>query len=198
MELNGLGPVGIYIRDTPYVIPGYQSLKQWEQQSGTPCKLIIAAGTYNNIARFIKQSREREESWVVSSLSFTGAEELQLDLEEYGVTRKVIMTQVVPLLDSQLPIVEEAKEKLGEKLGYISLEGYIVGKMTLEILKAIPGEINRESFLEQVAKSRFDLGGVMIDFTQGNTQASDLVVISFLSSEGFIGLNKNELFSLFQ
>ena len=118
---------------------------------------------------------------MISSLSFAHAEELQFDLEEYGVKDKVILTEVVPSLDSNLPIVQEAKSQLKNEFDRVSLEGYIVGKMTLKILRAIPGKISRESFLKQVAISKFDLGGIAIDLTQGRTQSSDLVSITVLT-----------------
>ena len=198
MEMNGLGPVGVYTRNTPDVTPGYQSLKQWEKKTGTNCRLVVTAGTYSNVARFIKIARDAGEDWVVSSLSFTGAEELQFDLEEYGVTEKVVMTQVVPLLDADFPIIQEARAELAERLGYVSLEGYIVGKMTLKILSDIPGELSRDNFLKQVSVSRFDLGGITIDLTRGRAQASDLVVASVLTPQGFTGLNFNEFAAMFQ
>ncbi|MGK7923970.1 MAG: ABC transporter substrate-binding protein [Spirulina sp.] len=182
---NAIAPIGLYTRNTPDVLPGYESLKSWEQTAKTQCKLVITAGAYSNIARFVKLSREKGENWIVSALSFTGADNFQLDLEEYGVTQKVIMTQVVPLLHSNLPIVKEAKSKLADEFGFVSLEGYIVGKMTLEILNQIPGELNRKNFMEQVARAKFDLGGVEIDFTKNANQGSNLVVLSYLTPRGF-------------
>ncbi len=174
-------PVGFYPRNTPYVDKGYNSLKKWEKNTGINCRLVVTAGTSTNIARFIKLAQEKEEDWVISSLSFAHAEELQFDLEEYGVKDKVILTEVVPSLDSNLPIVQEAKSQLKNEFDRVSLEGYIVGKMTLKILRAIPGKISRESFLKQVAISKFDLGGIAIDLTQGRTQSSDLVSITVLT-----------------
>ncbi len=195
-----LGPVGFYQRNTPYVRSGYDSLKRWEKIRGINCKLVITAGTFSNIARFIKLAQDEGNNWVISSLSFADAQELKLDLEEYGITDKVkvIMTQVVPPLESALPIVKEAKSKLkGDKFNNVSLEGYIVGKMTLKILQEIPGKINRENFLKQIAVSQFDLGGVSIDLTKGRTQASDLVLITVLTPEGFRQLDVEQLKDIF-
>ncbi|MEM1169059.1 MAG: ABC transporter substrate-binding protein [Cyanobacteria bacterium P01_H01_bin.35] len=193
-----LSPVGFYARNTPYVREGYNSLKQWEKNTGIKCRLIVTAGTSTNIARFINLAQDEGEGWVISSLSFADQEELQFDLEEYGIKDKVIMTQVVPSLHSNLPIVQEAKSKLENEFDNVSLEGYIVGKMTLEILQTIPGEINRDSFLKQVTISQFDLGGVSIDFTQGRTQSSDLVLINVLTPQGFKHLKKDELRDIFE
>ncbi|NEP38741.1 MAG: ABC transporter substrate-binding protein [Okeania sp. SIO2G4] len=193
-----LSPVGFYPRNTPYVKEGYNSLKKWEKNTGRNCRLVVTAGTSTNIARFIKLAQEKREDWVISSLSFAHAEELQFDLEEYGIKDKVILTEVVPSLNSDLPIVQEAKYQLKNEFDRVSLEGYIVGKMTLKILQTIPGEINRDSFLKQVTISQFDLGGVSIDFTQGRTQSSDLVLINVLTPQGFKHLKPDKLRDIFQ
>ncbi len=176
-----LGPVGFYSRNTPDVEPGYKSLEDWEKKY-KKCKLVVTAGTSSNISGFINHARENKKDWLISSLSFAHAQELKLDLEEYGIENNVILTQVVPSLES-LDIVKEAKSKLKDKFNNVSLEGYIVGKMTLKILQKIRGKINRKNFLK-AAKSKFDLGGVCIDLTQGRTQASDLVLISELKLKG--------------
>ena len=192
-----LGPIGFYPRNTPYTKEGYNSLKQWEKNTGINCRLVVTAATSTNAARFINVAKKEGEPWVISSLSFAHKEELQFDLEEYGITDQVIITEVVPQLDSDLPIVQEAKSKLNSKFDHVSLEGYIIGKMTLKILKAIPGEINRESFLKQAAMSKFDLGGVVIDFTKGLNNSSNLVLISILTPQGFKDFHKYDSEKLF-
>ncbi|MEL6440164.1 MAG: ABC transporter substrate-binding protein [Cyanobacteria bacterium J06621_8] len=184
-DRNNIGPVGVYTRNTLDSESGYNSLKEWEKRSDNKCRLVITAATYRNLTYFTKISRERGNKWIISALSFTGADELRWDLEEYNLTDGIIMTQVVPLLDSELPIVQSARSALGENLGVISLEGYVVSKMLLKILQDIPGELTRESFLQQVQKSRFDLGGIPIDFTDGDNQGADLIIVSQIKPEGF-------------
>lgn len=191
-------PVGFYRRNTSSVGEGYNSLKKWEKNTKINCRLVLTAGTFTNVARFIKLAQEKGEDWVISAISSSHAEELQFDLEEYGITDKVIITGVVPSSNPNIPIVQEAKSKLKDEFCHASLEGYIVGKMTLKILKAIPGKINRESFLEQVAISKFDLGGIAIDFTQGRTQSSDLVVVNIFTPQGFKQLNEYQLKNIFE
>ena len=197
-DRNNLGPVGVYVRNTPYSEPGYHALKNWEKSSGVKCKLIITAATYRNLTYFTKMSREKGEKWIISALSFTGADELRWDLEEYNLTDGIIMTQVVPLLDANLPIVKQAQTDLGENFGVISLEGYVVGKMLLQILRDIPGEITRDNFLQQVQKSQFNLGGIPIDFTDGNNQGSDLVIVSQLKPQGFTKIELDDFASMLQ
>lgn len=195
-DRNNIGSVGVYSRNTPYSKPGYDSLKKWEQKTGIKCKLVVTASTYRNLAYFTKTSRQNGEKWIISALSFTGADQLRWNLEESDLTEGVIMTQVVPLLDSNLSIVEEARKALGENFGVISLEGYIVGKMLLKILRDISGELTRENFLQQVAQSQFNLGGITIDFTDGSNQGSELVIISKLNPEGFKEVNLTEFSSM--
>lgn len=72
--INENGPVGVYKRNTKDVEPGYRALKRWEAKTGHGCKLIVTVGSYNNIARFVKKARDEGESWVVSAVSFTGAD----------------------------------------------------------------------------------------------------------------------------
>ncbi len=197
-QRNNIGPVGVYTRNTPDVVPGYQSIKAWEKTTGEKCRLIVTVGSYSNIARFANHVQQQGEQWIVSAVSFTGGDDFILDLEEYGIRDKVIMTHVAPLLDSTLPIVKEARTKLKNEFGHVSLEGYIVGKMTLRILNDISGEITRDSFMQQVVRSQFDLGGVTIDFLANNNQGSNLVILSYLTPQGFRTLDASKFKSMLQ
>jgi branched-chain amino acid transport system substrate-binding protein len=90
----------------------------------------------------------------------------------------------VPPLDSELPIVVESRRQLGERFGWVSLEGYIVGKLWLTAMERIEGIITRAKFLDAIRGRRFDLGGLMLDFSDDN-QGSDLVVLTNLTTDGF-------------
>lgn len=183
--VNENGPVGVYVRNSREVIPGYKSLKKWEKRTGYQCKLVVTVGAYDNIARFVKYARDNGEAWIVSAVSFTGADKFSDELKRLGVTDNIIMSQVVPLLDSNLPIVNEAKSVLGKDFGFVSLEGYIVGKMTAKILEDTPEPLTRENFVERARNSRFNIGGIDIDFTRNGYQGSDLVVVSHLTDTGY-------------
>ncbi|NJN45177.1 MAG: ABC transporter substrate-binding protein [Candidatus Competibacteraceae bacterium] len=193
---NGLGPVGVYRRNTLYAKEGYQSLKKWEDSSGSPCRLVVTVGTYVPVANFIGYARYKNENWVFSAVSFTGAESFRQELIKYGVTDKILMTQVVPALDSELPIVQAARKALGEKLDYVSLEGYIAGKMVLQIMNEINGDLTRDNFLQAVRDNQFDLGGLKLDFTNDN-QASDFVLLTDLQGEKYNVIDPDYLQQLF-
>ncbi|MCP1675236.1 ABC-type branched-subunit amino acid transport system substrate-binding protein [Natronocella acetinitrilica] len=181
---NNIGPVGVYPRNTAEVREGYQSLKSWEQRTGTSCQVVVTVGAYENIAHFIRYAR-RHEAWVISAVSFTGAENFHDDLRRHGIDSGVLMTQVVPNLDSRLPIVEEARQALGSEFGYVSLEGYVVGRMVLRLLEDMDGDLTRENFMAHARQARFDLGGIEIDFTRDGNQASQLVNLNSLTRVGW-------------
>ena len=101
------------------------------------------------------------------------------------------MTQVVPTLDSNLPIVQEARQALGSRFGYVSLEGYIVGKLFVAALEEIEGPLTRENFLNAVRGRTFEFGGLKLDFTDDN-QASDLVVLTYLDRGGYRNMARND------
>lgn len=196
---NNIGPVGVYKRNTIDWKDGYDSLVKWEKNQGKECKLIVTVGAYENVASFIKNTHRGEfkKEWVYSAVSFTGADEFKNRLKKYRATDRVIMTQVVPLLDSDLPIVKEAKGKLGLNFGLIGLEGFIVGKLFLEIAKNVKGTFNRENFLATAYKTKLNLGGIKIDFTKDKNQGSNLVIPSKLSKKGWVEITDSDWKSYF-
>ena len=101
------------------------------------------------------------------------------------------MTQVVPPLDSDLPIVAEARAALGDDFGYVTLEGYIVGKLWLAAMNAIEGPITRRAFLAALRGRRFELGGLTMDFTEDN-QGSDLVLLTQLTPDGYRVMRRDD------
>ncbi len=188
---NNMGPVGVYKRNTLYARDGYQSLKAWEASAGAKCQLIVTVGAYANIARFAAYARNKGENWIISAVSFTGADNFREALKQFGVSDGVIMTQVVPTLDSDLPIVREARQALGNQFGYVSLEGYIVGKLLLAALEQIQGPVTRENFLNALRGRTFEFGGLKFDFTDDN-QGSDFVALTYLDQGGYRNMARND------
>lgn len=183
-QRNGIGPVGVYQRNSLTVRDGYDSIKAWEAKHGRPCKFVVTVGSYESVARFITYSQGKKESWIYSAVSFTGADNLLKQLDQFGVKDRVLMTQVVPPLDSELPIVAEARTALGDKLGYVSLEGYIVGRMLLKAMTDVDTagqDMTRANVVAALKGKQFDLGGLPLDFGSDN-QGSDLVVMTALAN----------------
>ena len=190
---NEIGPVGVYKRNTFSSRDGYESLKHWEAKSGFNCRMVVTVGAYASIANFIGYAAMKGEDWVYSAVSFTGAENLRNALREFGIDRNVIVTQVVPPLNSKLPIVQQARKDLGSNLSYVTLEGYIVGNLMLQALEDIPGDqISRDAFLSAIQGKKFNLGGLKLDFSNDN-QGSDLVIATYLDGENFTVMSGSEM-----
>jgi ABC-type branched-subunit amino acid transport system substrate-binding protein len=192
-ERNNQGPVGVYTRNTFIARDGYDSLKAWEQQQGSACKLVVTVGTYEAIARFIAYAHSKNEPWIFSAVSFTGADDFHKTLNKFNISDRVIMTQVVPLPDSDLPIVQEARTALGRDYGYVSQEGYIVGKLLLRGLRQLETDektITRNNLLATFKGQQFDLGGLAMDFSNDN-QGSDLVVMTRHTNDKWLAMQDN-------
>ena len=181
---NGLGPVGVYQRNTFASRDAYVSLKDWERHSGLPCRLVVTVGTYNAVSKFAAYARYKGENWLLSAVSFTGADALREALAASRIEDGVVVSQVVPPLDAPLPVVAAARNALGRDYGYVSLEGYIVGRMFLTIARQVTGELTREAFMQTALGRRFNVGGLELDFSDDN-QGSDLVVVTYLDDGSY-------------
>ena len=91
--------------------------------------------------------------------------------------------------DRSLPLVASYQAAIvasnpNAKPGFVSLEGYMVGRLVVEALKRIPGEPTREALLDAIAKAPFDLGGVILKFGPANNQGSNEVYFTVLQPDG--------------
>lgn len=179
---NNLGPIGVYQRETLIATTGYESLKKWEKANNTTCRLVVTVGTFDAISKFIGYARYKNEPWTFSMVSFTNTP-VNAHFSELQVTGKVIQTNVIPPLDSPLPIVEEARKVFGPRLDYPSLEAYIVGKLFLAIAAAAENPLTREGFLKAARRQIYDIGGVKVDFTNGRNTGSDWVSLAYLKDD---------------
>ncbi len=183
--LNGLGPIGFYPHDTVFIRDGYLSLKNWEQQSRQSCRFVILVAVPKVAADFIAYSHYKNESWSFGAISATAAGyTLSKYLSNYYLDDKIIVTQVVPNLDMSLPIIKDAKNILGNNFNHVNLEGYIVGRLFLAILKSMKGPITRANFIKTAHQQSFDLGGLKIEFNQGNS-GSKLVSLNLLQNKTY-------------
>lgn len=198
-DRNNIGPVGFFTRFTQLLVrPGHESLKNWEKANNTQCRLVMIVGGSNPpVTAFIQYSRYKDEKWLISVTSQIEEPTLVASLADQKIDSRVIMTQVVPSISAALPIVEEARKALGTELNNTSLEGYIVGKLVLTMLRNIKGDLTRENFLKAVHGSSFDLGGLPLDFTNDN-QGSDFVQILYLEKGAFKPRTVEQMKKVFQ
>jgi ABC-type branched-subunit amino acid transport system substrate-binding protein len=158
-----------------------------EIMKGQP-QAVVTVGPYKPIAEFIKLARQLRFDPVFVAISFVGSDSLAHELGNQG--SGVVVSQVVPFPgDRSLPVVASYQAALaaispGAKSGFVSLEGYLVGRLVAEALKRIPGPPTREAFLDAVAGDPFDLGGVKLSFSATQNQGSNQVYFTVLQADG--------------
>ena len=75
-------------------------------------------------------------------------------------------------------------EDANAKPGFVSLEGYLAGRLVVEALKRAGGEPTREKLLAAVASAPIDLGGVVLNYGPTKNQGSDQVYFTILQADG--------------
>ena len=149
---------------------------------------VVTVGPYKPIAEFIKLAHQVKLNAVFVAISFVGSDSLASELGNQGAG--VVISQVVPFpFDKSLPLVAAYQTAItaanpNAKPGFVSLEGYMVGRLVVEALKRIPGEPTREALLDAIAKSPFDLGGVVLKFGADKNQGSNQVYFTVLQADG--------------
>ncbi|HRC68240.1 MAG TPA: ABC transporter substrate-binding protein [Candidatus Competibacter denitrificans] len=192
-DRNNIGPVGAYLHHTISAHGGYQSLKKWEADNNSHCRFVVVLTAIEEPANmFMAFARYKGEPWFFSASSLLVGERLAKILSDNNVKDKVISAQVVPSLDSALPVVADARKALGKTLDYYSLEAYLVGRSFVTIMQAIEGPITREAFLKAARRQPYDVGGVKIDFTTDN-QGSDFLETMVLQNGHFIPISRQDI-----
>lgn len=148
---------------------------------------VIIIGPYAPAAAFIKLAKQLKLEMVFVNISFVGSEPLAVDLGNVG--EGVVVTQVVPFPhDTGIPIVERYQKALKAlnpeaKPGFISLEGYMVGRLTVMALERLQGEPTRAGFLKAIS-GEFDLGGIKLAYGPNDNQGSDKVFLTVIQGDG--------------
>jgi ABC-type branched-subunit amino acid transport system substrate-binding protein len=141
---------------------------------------LVAEGTYKRNTTAVKTA--------VLSIR-KGKPEAVIIIGAYG--EGVIVTQVVPFPeDTATPIVADYQKALklsesGGEPGFVSLEGYLVGRLTIRVLESLGGTITRDGFLDKIAEiGRFDLGGISLTYGANDNQGMDRVFLTVIGPDG--------------
>jgi ABC-type branched-subunit amino acid transport system substrate-binding protein len=149
---------------------------------------VVTVAPYKPVAEFIKLAQQVKMQAVFVAISFVGPDSLAQELGDQGTG--VIVTQVVPFpWDATLPVVKSYQSALtavdrNAKPGFVSLEGYLAGRLVVEALKRIKGEPTREALLDAIAAAPFDFGGVTLSYGPMKNQGSDRVFFTILQADG--------------
>jgi branched-chain amino acid transport system substrate-binding protein len=158
-----------------------------EIMKGEP-EAVVTVAPYKPVAEFIKLAHQVKLNAVFVAISFVGSDSLAQELNREGAG--VVISQVVPFpWDTSLPAVASYQTAMtadaaNAKPGFVSLEGYLVGRVVVEALKRVEGEPTREKLLEAINAMPFDLGGVVLNYGPTKNQGSDQVFFTILQADG--------------
>lgn len=141
-------------------------------------RAIIILGAYAPVAKFIKMAKKEFPHTLFLNVSFVGSAAFAQELGADG--NGVIVTQVVPHFDSDLPAAHDYLADLKKYGGsqaeasFVSFEGYLVAKLFVLGLKkaAGMGALTREGIINAFEQmGDVDIGiGVKISFDRDNHQ----------------------------
>lgn len=178
-----LSAEGTFPRNTTAVKKALLAIKKANPEA------VVMVGAYKPIAEFIKLARQVKMNSVFVNISFVGSNALAKELGKDGAG--VVITQVVPFpQDTGIPVVAQYQKALKaldakEEPGFVSLEGYLVGKLTVEALKKAGKDVTRQSFLDTIYKTgNWDLGGAKLAFGPGDNQGMDDVFLTVIQADG--------------
>lgn len=150
---------------------------------------VVMVGAYRPIAEFVRLARKLRMDSTFVTISFVGSKALANELGKAG--EGVVITQVVPFPDGdELPLVESYRRALAAidtsaEPGFVSLEGYMVGKLFVKAVAELGDNITREGLLETFERvGIFDLGGVKLSYGPNDNQGMDRVYLSVLQADG--------------
>ncbi|WP_420639178.1 ABC transporter substrate-binding protein [Candidatus Poriferisocius sp.] len=190
LERRGMAPVatGVYPRNTTAVKSALLDLRR-----GAP-EAVILVGAYQPVAALIDWARHVGFDPVFMTISFVGSNALADELGAEG--EGVYVTQVVPFpLDTSIPVVASYTAALAEynpevEPGFVSLEGYLAGRLAIAGLRECGPEPTRDCFLEHLLGGGvIDIGGFTFDFGDEadrtvDNQGSDAVFLTVIDADG--------------
>lgn len=180
MQLAG---EGTFERNTVAVKAALLAIKKAEPQA------VIMISPYKPAAEFIKLGKQIKLDATFVNISFVGSDALAKELGPAGAG--VVITQVVPFpKDAAIPVVGRYQASLKASVpdaqpGFVSLEGYLVGRAIIAALEKVNGEPTRKGLVEAVQKAgTFDLGGFKLVYSDSSNRGSDHVFLTVIQADG--------------
>ena len=185
LERRDMQPVsvGIYPRNTTAIKTGLIDLTLGEPEA------VIVVGAYRPVAALIAWSRHTGFDPIFITISFVGSNALARELGPVG--KGVFVTQVVPFpTDTSIPVIVSYIDALAAYApdaspSFVSLEGYLAGRLAIIGLEACGPEPTRACFLSSILEGGvMDIDGFPLTFGSGDNQGSDRVFLTFINGEG--------------
>ena len=178
-----LAAEGTFVRNTTAVKTALLALRNSQPDA------VVMIAPYKPAAEFIKLAKQIKFNPVFVNISFVGSDAFADELGSDGAG--VVVTQVVPFpSDVTIPLVARYHSAIKDgnfnaRPGFISLEGYVVGRAIISLLGKVDGELTRQTFVEVVRKSgAIDLGGLKLVYGDSNNRGSEEVFLTMIQSDG--------------
>lgn len=175
--------IGVYPRNTTAVKAALLDLRR-----GNP-EAVIIIGAYEPVAALIAWTRNTGLNPVFLTVSFVGSNALARELGTAGAG--VLVTQVVPFpTDSSIPVVAAYHRALAAYHpdavpGFVSLEGYLAGRLAIASLEGCGRAVSRACFLESLRRTDvIDLDGFALRYGEEDNQGSDEVFLTVIGRDG--------------
>ena len=159
----------------------------------TPIKAVVMVATYRAAAKFIEKMRPSYPGMIFTNVSFVGSTSLRDELMLLGpkYASGVIITQTVPPLDANVPLVLQYRAALskyfrGETPDYVSLEGYVAAQILIEALRRsgpVPDPEKVVAAMENMHNIELGLG-TPIGYSKSEHQACHKVWATQLTETG--------------
>jgi len=185
MEKRGMKLVaeGTFERNTTAVKTALLAIRKAAPEA------VVMVGSYKPCAEFIKLAHRLKLDAVFVNISFVGANALAKELGEDG--KGVVVTQVVPFPgDMSIPLVARYQKALkaanpDAQIGFVSLEGYMVGRLIIEALGKVKDPVTRAGLLSTIKEvGTFDLGGITLSYGPDDNQGMDQVFLTVIRADG--------------
>jgi ABC-type branched-subunit amino acid transport system substrate-binding protein len=185
MDKRGLliAAEGTFERNTVAIKTALLTLRRAEPEA------VVMVGPYKPCAEFIKLAHKIAFNPVFVNISFVGAGALAKELGPDGTG--VIVSQVVPFpWDASLPVVADyqAAMKAADPKAepdFVSLEGYLVGRLTLAALEKTGPSPTRQGLLTTIRETgKFDIGGLPMTYSPQKNEGLDKVFMTVIQADG--------------
>jgi branched-chain amino acid transport system substrate-binding protein len=174
---------GTYERNTVAVKTALLNIKKEDPEA------VVMVGAYKPSAEFIKLARKISFDPVFVNISFVGASALAKELGEDG--KGVIVSQVVPFpWDASMKVIADYQAAIKAADGkaepeFVSLEGYLVGRLVGAALEKAGASPTREGLLKAIKDTgKFDFGGLTMTFGANDNEGLDHVFMTMIQADG--------------
>ena len=178
-----LAAEGTFERNTRAVGSAMRTLKRTEPEA------VVMVGPYGPCAEFIKLAHNTGFDPIFVNISFVGASALAKELGPEG--KGVIVSQVVPFpWDTSVKVVADyqaAERALDPNLkpDFVSLEGYLSGRLTAAVLEMAGPDPTRAEMLRLINDvGRFDISGDIMTFGPQTLKLPPKVFLTVIQPDG--------------